>query len=121
MDKSVMDVNVITDRYKKDAFSFLRDLISIKSTSKNEEQVILRIKSEMEKLNYDEIIIDKMGNILGRLGNGNRVFAYDGHIDTVDVGVIENWNFDPFTGKEDDTYIYGRGASDQKGGFTSIL
>jgi putative selenium metabolism hydrolase len=106
---------------EKEIFGFLKDIIRIKSTSTNEKDVIHRIKKEMETLEFDEIIIDKMGNILGRVGNGKRVIAYDGHIDTVDVGSIENWDFDPFAGTEDDKYIYGRGSSDQKGGFASIL
>ena len=110
-----------SSHWEKEIYGFLKDIIQIKSTSTNEKDVILRIKKEMETLEFDEIIIDKMGNILGRVGNGKRVIAYDGHIDTVDVGSIENWNFDPFAGTEDDKYIYGRGASDQKGGFTSAL
>jgi putative selenium metabolism hydrolase len=107
--------------YEKDLHQFLRDMISIPSTSCEEAGVIERIKEEMEKLNYDEIKIDGMGNILGRMGNGKKVIAFDGHIDTVDVGVRSNWTFDPFQGKEDDQYIYGRGASDQEGGFASAV
>lgn len=107
--------------YEKSIHKFLRDLIAIPSTSCNEEKVIKRIKEEMEALAYDEIVIDKMGNILGRMGSGDKVIAFDGHIDTVDVGVLDNWTFDPFEGKEDDDYIYGRGASDQEGGFVSAV
>lgn len=107
--------------YEKDLHQFLRDMIGIPSTSCEEADVIKRIKEEMEKLNYDEIKIDGMGNILGRMGQGKKVIAFDGHIDTVDVGVRSNWTFDPFQGKEDDQYIYGRGASDQEGGFASAV
>jgi len=39
--------------------------------SSQEGAVIQRIKQEMEKCNFDEITIDPMGNILGRIGNGN--------------------------------------------------
>lgn len=111
----------LSDKYEKDLYQFLRDMIAIPSTSCHEKNVIQRIKEEMEKLEYDEIRIDQMGNILGRMGNGPKVIALDGHIDTVDVGNIDNWTFDPFKGKEDDTYIYGRGASDQEGGFASAV
>ncbi|SHJ19732.1 putative selenium metabolism hydrolase [Dethiosulfatibacter aminovorans DSM 17477] len=111
----------IADEMKNDVEGFLRDLIAIKSTSTEEEEVVKRIREEMEVLDFDEIIIDRMGNILGRVGDGKNVFAYDGHIDTVDVGWEDNWEFHPFQGKEDEEYIYGRGASDQKGGFASCL
>lgn len=114
-------LGALSKKYENDLFQFLRDMISIPSLSCNEEQVIKRIKEEMEKLEFDEIIIDDMGNILGRMGNGKKVIAFDGHIDTVDLGVMDNWNFDPFEGKEDEKYIYGRGASDQEGGFASAV
>lgn len=109
------------DEYKEELFKFLRDMIRIPSTSSNEEELIKRIKQEMEKLDYDEIKIDKMGNIFGRIGNGKHVFAFDAHIDTVDVGNRDNWSHDPFEGYEDDEVIYGRGASDQEGGFASMV
>jgi len=109
------------DFYRKDLYQFLRDMIAIPSTSCNEKDLVNRIRLEMEKLDYDEIRIDGMGNILGRMGSGRKVFALDGHIDTVDVGIESNWTFDPFQGKEDDLYIYGRGASDQEGGFASAV
>lgn len=121
MEKTIKQINEASGNWEKKIFDFLKDIIRIKSTSTNEKEVVQRIEEEMEALDYDEIIIDKMGNILGRVGNGNKVIAFDGHIDTVDVGSIDNWEFDPFSGTEDGTYIYGRGASDQKGGFTSIL
>lgn len=111
----------LAEEMKSGLEGFLRDLIAIKSTSMEEEEVVKRIREEMEVLGFDEIIIDKMGNILGRVGDGDHVFAYDGHIDTVDVGQEDNWDFHPFQGKEDQEYIYGRGASDQKGGFASCL
>jgi putative selenium metabolism hydrolase len=114
-------IEKLAEELNSDVEGFLRDLIAIKSTSMEEEEVVKRIRDEMISLDFDEIIIDKMGNILGRVGNGEHVFAYDGHIDTVDVGQEDNWEFHPFQGKEDEKYIYGRGASDQKGGFASCL
>lgn len=109
------------DFYKKDLFKFLRDMVKIPSTSTNEEKLVDRIKNEMEKLDYDEIIIDDFGNILGRIGSGKTVMAIDGHIDTVDVGNIDNWEYDPFKGMEDKNIILGRGTSDQEGGFASAV
>jgi putative selenium metabolism hydrolase len=100
---------------------FLRDLIAIKSLSSQEEQVILRIKQEMEECGYDEIKIDGMGNILGRIGNGKHIIALDAHVDTVDVGNPLNWTIDPFQGAEKDGIIYGRGACDMKGALASIV
>jgi putative selenium metabolism hydrolase len=100
---------------------FLRDLIAIKSLSSQEEQVVGRIKEEMEKCGYDEVIIDPMGNILGRIGNGKHVLALDAHVDTVDVGNPANWTIDPFKGAMKDGIIYGRGACDMKGALAAIV
>jgi putative selenium metabolism hydrolase len=100
---------------------FLRELIAIKSLSSQEEKVIYRIKHEMEKCEYDEITIDPMGNILGRIGHGKHIIAFDAHVDTVDVGNPANWTIDPFKGAEKDGIIYGRGACDMKGALASII
>ena len=101
--------------------SFLRECIAIPSTSAHEERVILRIKAEMERCGYDEVRIDPMGNILGRIGNGPRVLALDAHVDTVDVGNPANWAVDPFAGDLRDGIVYGRGACDMKGALASIV
>lgn len=111
----------LSEKYKEDMVKFLRDMIRIPSTSCNEEKVVLRIKEEMEKVGFDEVIIDKMGNILGRIGNGKTVIAMDAHIDTVDVGDSDLWKVDPFEGDLKDGIIYGRGASDQEAGMASMV
>jgi putative selenium metabolism hydrolase len=114
-------VNDLAKQYRSDMSEFLRDMIRIPSESCDEEKVVLRIKEEMEKVGFDEIIIDPMGNIIGRLGNGSHIIAMDAHIDTVGVGNIDNWNYDPYKGFEDDDIIIGRGGSDQEGGMASMI
>ncbi len=100
---------------------FLRDLIATKSLSSQEGDAIRRIGQEMERCNYDEVRVDGMGNILGRIGHGRRIIAFDAHVDTVDTGNPENWTVDPFRGAEKDGIIYGRGACDMKGALASIV
>jgi len=100
---------------------FLRDLIAIRSVSAQEGDVIRRIEREMAACGYDEVRIDAMGNILGRIGSGPRVLALDAHVDTVDVGNPANWTVDPFEGDERDGIVYGRGACDMKGALASIV
>lgn len=101
--------------------SFMQDLIRIPGESGQEKEVILRIKEEMEKTGFDEVMIDGMGNILGRIGSGSRVMAYDAHIDTVGVGNREEWRWDPFEGKREGEMIFGRGATDQLSGMVSMV
>lgn len=109
------------EEYKPEISSFLRDMIRIPSESCEEEKVILRIKEEMEKVGFDKVEIDPMGNILGYIGSGSHVIAIDAHIDTVGVGDESLWDYDPYEGYEDDEIIIGRGASDQEGGMASMV
>nr|MEE4267433.1 YgeY family selenium metabolism-linked hydrolase [Candidatus Krumholzibacteria bacterium] len=107
--------------YKADMTRFLRDMVRIPSESCDEEKVVLRIKEEMEKVGFDKVEIDGLGNIHGTIGHGPTVIAYDAHIDTVGVGNLDNWEYDPYEGAEDDEIIIGRGTSDQEGGMASMV
>ena len=100
---------------------FLRDLIAIPSESCEEEGVIRRTIREMEALGFDEAWIDPEGNALGYMGDGEKIIAFDGHIDTVGIGNRDNWTNDPYEGYETDDIIYGRGGSDQEGGVVSAV
>lgn len=108
-----------SEKYESSMTKFLRDLIAIPGESCGEKDVINRIAQEMEMLGFDKVEIDGMGNILGYMGNGETLIGYDAHIDTVGLGELSNWNFDPYKGYENDEEIGGRGASDQLGGIVS--
>ena len=114
-------INDLAENYKPEMTRFLRDMIKLPSESCQEKAVVLRIKEEMEKVGFDKVEIDPMGNVLGTIGNGKRLIAMDAHIDTVGVGNKDNWEFDPYEGYEDDDVIGGRGASDQEGGMASMV
>ena len=105
--------------YSPDMTRFLRDMIAIPSESCEEKGVVMRIKEEMEKLGYDKVEIDALGNVIGWMGTGDKIIAIDSHIDTVGIGNRENWTHDPYEGYEDDKVIYGRGGSDQEGGMAA--
>ncbi|NLA70890.1 MAG: YgeY family selenium metabolism-linked hydrolase [Clostridiaceae bacterium] len=114
-------VRELAESYREDMVKFLRDLIKIGGESCEEKDKALRIKEEMEKLGFDKAEIDGLGNVLGWMGTGDRIISYDGHIDTVGIGEIKNWEFDPYDGYENETEIGGRGASDQLGGVVSSV
>lgn len=115
------DLLTKAESYREELTEFLRDLVSIKSFSAGEREVVQRIQKEMEKVGFDEVRIDGLGNILGRIGSGKRVIAMDAHIDTVEVGNEKLWKVDPFGGVVSDGVIYGRGASDQKAGMAAMV
>jgi putative selenium metabolism hydrolase len=119
-----MDFNLVkktANDYSAAMTRFLRDLIAIPGESAGEKGVIERIREEMQRLGFDGVEVDPMGNILGTVGTGDKIIAFDAHIDTVSVGNPENWTFDPYEGFETDTQIGGRGASDQLGGIVSAV
>ncbi len=100
---------------------FLGDIVAIESLSGGEEAVVRRIAEEMEKVGFDEVRIDPLGNVLGRVGDGPRVLAFDAHIDTVDVGDPALWEFDPHAGEVTADRVLGRGTADQKAGMASMV
>lgn len=94
---------------------FMREICAIPSMESNIEDVGKRIAKEMKALHFDEVRFDKMGNIMGRIGNGEKVIVFDSHIDTVGIGDPHEWKWDPFEGKVEDGVLYARGACDEKG------
>ncbi|MDL2310629.1 YgeY family selenium metabolism-linked hydrolase [Peptostreptococcaceae bacterium OttesenSCG-928-C18] len=107
--------------YSADMNKFLRDLITLYGESCEEGPRAKRIKEEMEKVGFNKAWIDKQGNVLGEMGTGKSLIAFDAHIDTVGIGNRDNWEFDPVEGYENDTEIGGRGGSDQLGGIVSAV
>ena len=114
-------VKQVAESYRTDMVAFLRALILNKGTSCQEEAKSRLIVAEMDKLGYTKTRIDGLGSAIGYMGDGPTLIAFDGHIDTVGVGNINNWDFDPFEGMEDDEVIGGRGGSDQLGGVVSAV
>ncbi len=116
--KNVLDC---ANEYRPAIFGFLRDMIAIPSESRREGKIIQRIKDEMDAVGFDRVDIDPMGNILGYMGTGRRLIAMDAHVDTVGLGDPDQWDCDPYEGDEDEEVIFGRGASDQKGGMAAMI
>ena len=118
---NVSQITALAKLYEPDIVQFLRDLVAIPAESGQERPVIARIRQEMEKVGFDEIRVDGMGNILGRIGSGKTVIMMDSHTDTVGVGDPKEWEWDPYRGKVENGYIYGRGTCDQRGGMASMV
>jgi putative selenium metabolism hydrolase len=115
------EIAAAAQSYEADIVRFLRDLIAIPGESSHEGPVIQRIRQEMQKAGFDEIRIDAMGNILGRIGSGKTLVMMDAHIDTVGIGDPKEWAWDPYKGKVEDGYVYGRGAGDQRAGMACMI
>jgi putative selenium metabolism hydrolase len=117
MDNNLVNkVKELAEKYKDYTAQNLSNLVKIKSLSLQEKEVQLELKRQMEEAGFDEVNIDGLGNVIGRIGNGKKILAFDGHMDTVDFGNMENWDFNPLSGEIKDGFVHGRGTVDQEGG-----
>ncbi len=107
-------MKISTSTLQSEIIEFLQDLIRIKSYSGEEEQIIKFIQKKMITLGFDEVKIDGMGNLLGRVGNGDKLIMLDSHVDTVHVNDAEEWVHPPFDAIIENGYINGRGSVDMK-------
>ncbi|HSJ88077.1 MAG TPA: YgeY family selenium metabolism-linked hydrolase [Anaerolineales bacterium] len=114
-------VDLITPELKQELIELTQSLIRIKSVSGQEEQIIKFIEQKMKSLGYDEVVIDSMGNLLGRIGNGEKSVLFDSHVDTVAVTDEEQWEVPPFSGDIVDGRLYGRGSVDMKSSVAATL
>jgi putative selenium metabolism hydrolase len=106
--------NLLTPELQKGLIEFTQNLIRIKSLSGEEEAIIKFVEKKMLALGYDEVVIDSMGNVLGRIGDGEKSILFDSHVDTVDVKDEEKWDIPPFSGELIDGRLHGRGSVDMK-------
>ena len=117
----ILKINELAESYRDYTAGNLSKLVKIKSLSTGEKAMADELKRQMVEAGFDEVRIDGLGNVIGRIGNGSKIMAFDGHIDTVDVGNIANWTNDPFSGEILDGYVHGRGTVDQKGGPAAFI
>lgn len=112
---------------EKEIIEFMQDLIRIKSVNPpgKEESIARFIKNKLMEEGIctylDEVDI-KRPNVIAELGKAEGpVLLYNAHMDTVPVGNANNWKYNPFGGEIDNGKIYGRGASDDKGGVAAMV
>ena len=104
-----------------DLLKFAQNLVQIKSYSNAEEQLARFAASKMQALGFDEVKIDRYGNVLGRVGSGERTILFDSHMDTVMVTDEDQWEVPPFSGAIVDGYLWGRGSVDMKSSLAASI
>jgi putative selenium metabolism hydrolase len=106
--------DLIAPDINQELIEFAQGLIRIKSMSGQEGEIIGFIEKKMKALGYNEIIVDSMGNLLGRIGSGKKSILFDSHVDTVEVRDEQEWDIPPFNGDILDGRLHGRGSVDMK-------
>ena len=102
------------ENMREDLIKFVQKAVQTRSYSDEEGDFANLIAETMRGLNYDEVRIDSVGNVVGRIGSGKTIIHFDGHMDTVQVNDAEEWQVPPFSGEIVDGAIWGRGSVDMK-------
>jgi succinyl-diaminopimelate desuccinylase len=100
---------------REEWLGFCRRLIQTPSLPGHEGDLGRCIATEMERLHYDRVWTDEVGNVIGLMKGGpGRSLMFNGHMDHVDPGPADRWPHPPYAAHTDDIWLWGRGASDMK-------
>ncbi len=85
-------------------------------------QYVAEKLSQLGIESHTDDLADGRGNVIGVINGGNerQGLLFNGHLDVVPPGDI-SWIHDPFSGVIEDGKVFGRGASDMKGGFAAMV
>lgn len=110
---------------KKTKIEILKNILAIESVNVNETAVADYIASLFT--NYQDVSIEKIAyapnrdNLVITIGNSGPVLGYSGHMDVVAPGNLADWSTPPFEPTIIDNRIFGRGATDMKGGLSALV
>jgi putative selenium metabolism hydrolase len=109
-------------REREAMVTFLQDIVRIPSYSTQEQAMADRLATEMEAVGFRDVRMDRIGNIVGRVGPGTGPkLLYNGHMDVVGPGEATTWQRDPFGAEISGDTLYGRGAADMKGALAAMV
>lgn len=134
------------DAHQNDMVSFLKKLIQIPSVTGDESAIqdyleyylkaldlsVDKFVPSLDELRKHPAYVKESGpyenrpNIVATFKGtgGGRSLLFNGHVDVIPEGSLENWEHSPWSGDIDQGRMYGRGASDMKSGvaaFTMVL
>jgi formylaminopyrimidine deformylase len=116
---------------KEELINLLTDLVAFPTVSppaRNTTRIQEEIKSYLKNLDFKTEMWDVYPgdpNVVGILAGDSsehyNSLIINGHIDVSEVGDENAWMISPFKAHIKDSYIYGRGVSDMKGGIAASL
>lgn len=113
--------NIVSE---KDYVNFLKEIISIPSETGSEKLLADFFKKSLTDNAVKETFIDGCGNLVSVIRGTEKGpdILLNGHLDTVPPGNKNDWlPYDPYKAVIDkDNNLYGRGASDMKGGLAVL-
>ncbi|BET35224.1 MULTISPECIES: succinyl-diaminopimelate desuccinylase [Wolbachia] len=109
---------------KIDPVELTKKLISFRSITPKDDGAIEHIAAILKKSGFECEILefgDKVKNLYAKYINGVPNLCFAGHVDVVPPGELKDWISDPFKPEVRDGMLYGRGASDMKGGVAAFI
>lgn len=109
------DLLALAESARDRIVALAQGLVQTPSLTGKEGKAAALVEGAMRGLHYDDVRIDEVGNVLGRLaGGGGRSVLLHAHMDIVDPGDPGPWRFPPYAGEVAEGFLWGRGASDTK-------
>ncbi|MEC2039497.1 peptidase [Bacillus altitudinis] len=129
--------------HQDEAITLLQQMVQCDSTQGNEEDVQQIVANKLSAIGFDVDVWEIGGdellehpyfysprrsfhgspNVAGRLKGkgGGKSILLNGHVDVVPAGDANQWTYPPYSGHIINGRLYGRGATDMKGGNVSLL
>lgn len=119
-----MEVPRLLDAERVDCLIKLcRDMVLRPSLSGEEWEVADLMQNVMTNLGYDDVYVDRYGDVVGRIvfGKPGPTLLFEGHMDHVSPGDLSKWTVDPYGAMIADGKIFGRGTTDMKGNLSAMI
>lgn len=118
----------MTDNTADDPVQLLKNLIACPSVTPTEagaldvlEAALNAIGFAVTRLTFEGGGSYPVDNLFAIRGHAGRRLLFAGHTDVVPPGDLAHWTTDPFTPRQADGKLYGRGAADMKSGIAAFV
>jgi len=112
---------------QKKIISFVQEMVRIPSVTGEEDKIGKAFYQKMKNIGLDEVEIIEAEpgrpNVIGRLKGvkKGKKLMFNGHMDVVPYGPLEEWDYPPCSGKIINGRMYGRGTVDMKSGTSASV
>lgn len=110
----------------KEAVEMLQDIIRMRTENDRETEVAVYLQQLLKVHGIESQLVELepgRSNLVAEIQNGasDKVLGLSGHMDVVKAGNHDLWQHDPYAAEIVDGKLYGRGATDMKGGLMALV
>jgi succinyl-diaminopimelate desuccinylase len=126
LNKITVKINHLIDQQKKELNKLLCDLIQAKSENPpgdvSSAAHVIENFLKHAGISFESYEpVEGHASVVATVGKGKPSLILCGHIDVVPAGDVSRWDMNPYEGAMKGDNVFGRGASDQKGGVAAML